>query len=197
MMTSGNRLSRAFAAIACLLVLVAAGCESGPCGSRAGRPSPASLGALSDPIWQNQEVNAEHSDFVVHQHEFTRDAEWLNTAGEDHVKQIAVRLLSGQDARVVVERGMMSARADTEFQYPVHPDPQLDMRRREVVVRSLAAMGVRDADERVMVAPDIAQGITGNEAEAAYARGLSSGTYGAPGLGGLGGFGGFMFRGGF
>jgi hypothetical protein len=192
-----SRWSKTLAAMACLSVLLAAGCECNPCRSRGYRPSPSSLGALSDPVWQNQEENAEHSDFVVHQHQFTRDAEWLNMAGEDHVKQVAARLVSGQDAKVVVERSMTSARDDTEFQYPVHPNPELDMRRRDVVVRSLAALGVSDADERVMVAPAFAQGITGNEAEAAYARGLSSDTTGVPGVGGSAGFGGFMFRGGF
>lgn len=192
-----NRSSKVSAAIGCLLILFAVGCHTSPCGTHAYRPAPAPLGSLSDPIWQNQEANAEQSDFVIYEHEFQNNAEWLNTAGEDHVKQIAARLLTGQDAKVVVERSMNSARADTEFQYPVHPNPELDMRRREILVRSLAAMGVTDAEDRVVVAPAIAQGITGNEAEAAYASGLSGGTFGGPGMTGAGGFGGFIFGGGF
>jgi len=183
-------------AVACLMIL-AAGCQ-GPAGWRDYYvpPPAAPLGALSDPIWQTQEISAEHSDFVIHEHEFELEPDRLNTAGEDHVKQIAVRLLGGQDAMVVVERSMSSSRPDTEHEYPVHPNPELDMRRRDIIVRSLLAMGVNDADQRVVVAPAFAQGYTGNEAEAAYGSGLSGGAFGGSGAGGFGGgFGGFMFRG--
>lgn len=157
-------------------------------------PTPPPLGALSDPVWQNQEANAERSDFVVHQHEFQGDGERLNTAGEDHLKKIAARLLSGQQAQVVVERSMMSPRGDTAQQYPIHPNPELDMRRREMVVRCLAAMGLPDADENVVVAPAFSQGLTGNEAESAYHQAM--GAYDNQN-GGYGSFGGFMFRGGY
>jgi len=183
-------------ATACLMILVAGGCQGPACSNYYAPPAAAPLGSLSDPVWQNQEMNAEHSDFVIHEHEFEQQPDRLNTGGEDHVKQIAARLLGGQDAAVVVERSMSSPRPDTEFQYPVHPNPELDMRRRDIVVRSLLAMGVNDADERVVVAPAFAQGMTGNEAEAAYGAGLSGGAYGASGAGGFGGgFGGFSFRG--
>jgi hypothetical protein len=150
-------------------------------------PTPAPLGALSDPVFQNQIANAERSDFVVYQHEFQGQTEMLNTFGKDHVKQIAYRLRSGQDAQVLVERSMMSAREGTEFGYRVHPDPELDMRRRDIVVRSLLAMGVADADQRVVVAPALTPGFTADEAESAYRTGLG-GWGGGPG----GGFGGFM-----
>ena len=158
------------------------------------QPTPAPLGTLSDPIWQNQESNAEHSDFVIYQHEFQQNTEWLNTGGEDHVKKIASRLLAGQDAPVVIERGNMSVRPGTAQQYPIHPNPELDMRRREIVVRCLEAMQVPNADERVVVAPAIAQGATANEAEAAYHRGLSSNDSANRGFGG---FSGGMFGGGY
>jgi hypothetical protein len=180
-------------AVACgLAVLFVTGC--GWFGKD--KPAAAPMGALSDPIWRMQEEHAERSDFVIYQHEFKRDAEWLNTGGEDHVKQIAYRLLSGHDAQVVVERSMTASRPDTEFQYPVHPDPKLDLRRREIIVRSLVAMGVTDADQRVLVAPALTPGLTGNEAESAYYRGV--GDMGRnSGMGYSGGFGGFMFRGGY
>jgi hypothetical protein len=151
------------------------------------------VGQISDPIWQKQEANAEYSDFVVYQHEFKKDSEELNPAGEDHVKQIAARLVGGQEIQVVVERDTMSVDPKSEFKYPVNSNPELDMRRREIVARSLAAMGVPDADQRVSVAPAFAQGFTGPEAEAAYQRGVTSGTYGQQGMGG---FGGFWFSGG-
>jgi hypothetical protein len=157
-------------------------------------PTPRPMGALSDPVWQNQEANAEQADFIVYQHEFAPDTEWLNTAGEDHVKKIASRLLAGQEAQVLVERSNMSVRPETTYQYPIHPNPELDMRRREIIVRCLSAMGVADADERVVVAPAFVQGFTGNEAEAAYQRGLGSFDHQNAGYGS---FGGFMFRGGY
>jgi len=184
---------RLIAVVGLVLVLVA-GCD---CWRQSRRPDPSPLGTLSDPIWQTQETNAEHSDFVIYQHEFKKDSEVLNLGGEDHVKEIAARLLGGQEAKVVVERSMMSSRPDTEYKYPVHPNPKLDLRRREIVVRSLTAMGVNDADQRVLVAPALAIGITGNEAEGAYHRGMSADQWGSSGMGGMGGFGGFMFRGGF
>ena len=189
--------ARSAALSACFIVLLLAGCECSSWRQYYQPPVAQPLGTLSDPIWQNQEANAERSDFVVHQHEFQKNAEWLNTGGEDHVKQIAARLLTGQEAQVIVERSTTSARDDTEFQYPVHPDPELDMRRREIIVRSLTAMGIADADNRVVVAPAFAQGMTGNEAEAAYHSGLSGSGYGSSGMGGFGGFGGFMFSGGY
>ena len=195
MMNSANGSAKRSALAAGVMVLLVAGCQSQAWRQFYQPPPPQPLGALSDPIWQNQEANAEMSDFVVYQHEFQKDTEWLNTNGEDHVKQIAARLMEGQDAQVVVERSNTSVRAETEFQYPVHPNPELDLRRREILVRSLAAMGIADAEARVVVAPALAQGITGNEAEAAYGAGLSGSDYGAGGTGG--GFGGFMFGGGF
>ncbi len=196
-MKSENGSAKMFAAVACVAVMSIAGCSSKWHQFYQPPPPPAPLGALSDPIWQNQEANAEPSEFVVYQHEFKKDAQWLNTGGEDHVKQIAARLLSGQEAAVIVERSMMSPQEGAENPYPVHPNPELDMRRREIVARCLVAMGIEDAEQRVVVAPAFAQGITGNEAEVVYRNGLGGAGFGAPGVGGGGGFGGFMFGSGF
>lgn len=191
MIGSKHGSARTLAAVACLTIAVLmTGCQWRQSYYQPEPPAP--LGALSDPIWQNQEANAEASNFVMYEHEFQRDAEWLNLGGEDHVKQIAARLQAGQDALVVVERSMTSPLADTQHHYPVHPNPELDLRRREIVVRCLAAMGTADADQRVVVAPAFAPGITGNEAEAAYRQGL-----GGAGFDVTGGFGGFMYTGGF
>ncbi len=158
-------------------------------------PSP--LGTLSDPMWKTQEANAEASDFVIYQHEFEYNGVRLNKAGEDHVRQIAVRLQGGADMPVVIEQGATTARDDTEFQYPVHPNAELDLQRREVVVRSLAAMGVTDAHQRVAVAPAYAHPMKASEASAAYERSFQYdgygpyGTYGGGAFGPFGGFGGF------
>jgi uncharacterized membrane protein YgcG len=145
------------------------------------------LGTLSDHIWQLQETNAEASDFVVYQHEFKLNQARLNMAGEDHVKQIAERLLAGQDFPVIVERGMTTARENTKYKYPVHPNPELDMQRREVLVYALVTLGVADAEQRVVVAPALTPGFKATEAAGSYLRGMSGGGGGGGGGGGFGG----------
>lgn len=183
MKTTTIHLARAAAGLAALLLL-APGCVRN-------RIAATPLGTISDSIWQNQEHNAEASEFVVYQHEFQLNGARLNTYGEDHVKQIALRLSQGQNFPVVVERSNTTARANTEYQYPVHPNPQLDLRRRDVLVRALAAMGVGDAEQRVVVAPAFAEGYRANEAIRAYQRGING--YGGRGFGYGGGFGGGGF----
>ncbi len=179
--------TRLLIAATSVLMLAASGCQGWKRHDRDHAPAP--LGTISDPIWQNQESNAEYSDFVIHMHEFQGNTERLNTSGEDHVKQIAARLMNGQDAQVLVERSMTSARPETEFQYRVHPSPELDLRRREIIVRSLAAMGINDAEQRVVVSPALTPGITADEAESAYRGGVSGSTIGSR----RGGFGGGVF----
>jgi hypothetical protein len=142
-------------AICAIAALGAAGCQQDNVqGDR--KPIVQPLGAMSDCVWAHQEANAEHADFVVYENEFRLDSEILNTAGEDHVRQIAARLASGQDARVLVEQSMSSAQPDTKYHYRIHPNPDLDLRRREIVVGSLTAMGICDAEARVVVAPSLA-----------------------------------------
>jgi hypothetical protein len=147
-------LLRSDAIMIAAALLGMAGCQGA--GSQGDRPPVQPLGAMSDCVWAHQEANAERSDFVVYENEFGVDSEILNTAGEDHVRQIAARLASGQDAQVLVERSMSSARPDTSYHFRVHPNPELDLRRREIVVGALAAMGICDAEARVLVAPSLA-----------------------------------------
>ncbi len=187
-----NRSIRLAVAAAGLAALPFSGCQAWKDFYQ--RPTPAALGTNSDQVWQRQEANAERSDFVVYQHEFKLGTDRLNMAGEDHVKKIAARLHAGQAEKVIIERSMMSAREDTANGYPVHPNPELDMRRREIVARCLEAMGIPDADQYVVVAPALAIGHTGNEAEAAYGQALGSYDHQNSGYGS---FGGFMFRGGY
>ncbi len=111
------RARRVLLAAACGGLVVIAGCPGWrPFGSP--RPAAPPLGTLSDPVWENQETNAEKSDFVVHENEFVADSETMNTAGEDHLKRIAFRLTSGQDAQVLVERSMNSAAPRDRVQVP-------------------------------------------------------------------------------
>ena len=191
MRKTNNNAAIVLATVACVIAALVTGCKSHEeCYER---PTLAPLGAVSDPIWKNQEANAEASELVVYQHEFMRDAEWLNHAGEDHVKQIAERMRSEQDLPVVVEQSMTSPLVGAEYPYPVHPNVELDMRRREIVVRSLTALGIPDAEQRVVVAPAFTDGVTGSEAESAYRQGLSGSQTG----GWSGGFGGFTFGSGY
>ena len=85
--------------------------------------------------------SAEASKFVVYVHEFELNGSRngaatgyrLNTYGEDHVKQIAAALLAGATPQyVIVERSWTSTRDNTRFQYPIHVNDYLDMKRREV-----------------------------------------------------------------
>jgi len=173
---------------------------------------PAPLGTVIDQINQTQEANAERSDFVIYMHEFrlTMDGKSrtvgtteLNDAGKDHVKQIAARLPQHPGCLVLVQRSLSSfiPKPGSEFEYPVNPNPDLDMARREVVVRALTAMGVPDADQRVVVSPALTPGQKSFEAERDYSQALNQyGGYGGFGGGfGFGGFGGFGggFGGGF
>ncbi len=152
-------------------------------------PPPTQLGTISDGIWASQERGAEASDFVLYQTEFKIDSDRMNDAGLDHLKQIAARLQSGQDFPVVVEQSLSGVREDTTYKYPIHPNSELDMQRRDFVVKALELLTIADAEERVVIAPAFSPGTTAPEAARAYQQGLSG--FGG-GLGGLGGgFGGF------
>ncbi len=173
-----------FVACASMMILFAG------CGHHKQYVAEAPLGTLSDDIWRTQEHNAEASDFVIYQHEFKLNEPRLNTSGEDHVKQIAGRVVAGQDFPVVIERSMTSKGPDSTYQYPVHPNPELDMRRRQLIAIALEKLGVPDAEERVVVAPAFAEGFEAGEAINAYRTGSSSFGSGGFGGGAGGGFGG-------
>lgn len=180
------------------------GCHSGTTGSYHPPEPPQMLGASLDESNRQQEENAEASKYVVYQHEFKlnrRDDSdplnglRLNEYGEDHVRRIAENIRRGASYPVLVERSQTSARPKTQYQYPVHFQPALDNKRREVVVGALIALGISDAEQRVIVAPALAHGYQSPEAEAAYRRGQARGGSGSGGFGGSrsGGFGGSGF----
>lgn len=170
------------------------GCQNGPPIEPA---PPLMLGASIDELNRVQEENAEAAKYVIYQHEFepnfVKEANqydgWrLNEDGEDHVKQIAANLLRGDDLPVVVERSRTSVDPRTNYLYPVHLNEDLDEKRRRVIVASLSALGVQDADSRVVVAPAFSEGLTSGEAAAAYQRSTYSGSRGGGmGMGGYGG----------
>jgi len=156
---------------------------SGGCGCWAKRTPTPPLGTQSDAIWRRQEAGASASDFVIYQHEFVKNGIRLNTAGEDHLRSIAARLHCGAPLPVIIERSMTHVRPDTEFHYPVHPDFELDKRRREAVVATLIAMGIPNADQNTVVAPAMAEGFNAEEAAAAYNESFSNSSRGNNGHG--------------
>lgn len=154
-------------------LLAAAGCST-PALFYQPPPPPAMLGTQVDQINLMQEENAEASKFVIYQHEFqlnktredgTVEGTRLNEYGQDHLRRIAENMRNGAPYPIVVERSETSAKAGTKYNYPVHYNADLDLKRREVVVRALTRMGIADADTRVVVAPAFAQPLTGNEAD--------------------------------
>jgi hypothetical protein len=196
MKSTRRPMAAAAMALICVVTALASGCAHRRLARQLYQapPPPGPLGTLTDPVWENQEANAEAADYVVYQHEFDVGTARLNEQGENHVTQIAERLYAGQDSPVVVERSMTTARDNTEFEYRIHPNPNLDMRRREVVTRSLAKMGVVDAEERVVVAPAFSPAASATEAAGAYQQGFAGGRlgggYGGGGFGPFSGFGG-------
>jgi hypothetical protein len=150
-------------------VLLAGGCCRYNC------PTPMSpLGAQSDDIWRRQEVEAAASEFVIYEHEFANpDGIQLNAGGQDHLKAIAARLQAGAPMPVLIERSMSSVGPGSSYGYPVNPNPELDMCRRNAVAKALQGMGIGNAERCVMVAPALAEGYTGVEAAAAYDHGMA------------------------
>lgn len=181
---------RLLLAAALFTTTVAAGCiqVTWPSWFGVAAESPSPMGTFSDPIWIAQEENAEPSKFVMYQHEFVYNQSRLNWAGEDHIRQIAARLHAGQNFPVLIERSVTSKLETTEYKYSIHLNPDLDMQRRAVIVQVLTAMGIPDAEQRVVVSLPLTRGLQEGEAERSYYR--SFGSYG--GTGGFGGgFGGF------
>ncbi len=168
---------------------------AGGCCAPEKTPTPP-LGVQSDAIWRRQEAGASASDFVIPQSEFATDSDTiqLNAAGQDHLKAIAARLHCGAPLPVIVERSSTSVNPESRYDYPVNPSPELDMKRREYIVKSLVALGIANADQCVVVAPALAPGEPATEAARNYERGLNSygrnfGGFGVGRAGGLAGIG--------
>ena len=154
-------------------LLALAGLASG-CAPNKYAQHPAPLGTTVDPFFMKQEENAEASDFVIHEFEFQADSTRLNEAGQDHVKQIAARA-GAVPFPIIVGRSKITPKANTTFQYPVHMSDELDLKRRAVIVEALTALGVADAERRVLVAPYLTFPYQNVEAEQAYLGGILRG----------------------
>lgn len=103
------------------------------------------LGSLSAAHWHTMETNAEASDFVVYRSEFVRHSPVLTAFGRSHVMEIAARLPS-VPFPVLVEPE------------PHHKAAQLDLARRQHVVRLLNELSVPDAASRTVVSPPYSNG---------------------------------------
>ena len=135
-------------------------------------PAPVPNGQIVQGLLQEQEVNGEAIDFVIYEHEFVAGTHRLTPAGENHVRQIAVRAKE-TPFPVVIEESSMAIRPETEYGYPVHNNRELDSQRRVLVARALNILGVASADSRVVVGPAPAAPAYSHEAEISWGGGFS------------------------
>ena len=113
--------------------------------------------------------------------------------GQDHLWQIAQRIQQvlydgsmeapyvANRYRVIVERSQTSKYWRTKHRYPVHFNDELDEVRRRMVVDALAAYGIPNANQMVVIAPAFPEGQSGQEASSAYQRAFNSGGSGGGG----------------
>lgn len=179
-MTIRNRSTRM--ALSLLLIFVSAGCCCGipSLGSRRSFaiPNTYPLGSTVRDHYHQMEMNGEASDFIIHRHEFVRNTAELNSAGKDHVMEIAARMRSNPFP-VLVERSENNS------------DPELDQLRRNIVTQILTDFGNGDAANRCVVSMPYNKHLNGMEAEPDWYRWI--GIRGGQGNGqnnGGGGFGG-------
>ena len=95
-------------------------------------PPPTPLGQSVQSVMAQQEANGEALDFVVYEHEFQDGSYRLTASGENHVRQIAARARENSGT-IIVEQSSMAVQKETQFEYPVHNDPELDRQRRSLV----------------------------------------------------------------
>ncbi|MCA8998019.1 MAG: hypothetical protein KDA80_13565 [Planctomycetaceae bacterium] len=127
---------------------------------------------------QVMETNGEAADFIIYDHEFVGQTAELNSAGKDHILEIAARMPS-TPFPVLVERS------------PNNADPELDAIRRNLVVQVLTDLGNQDAQQRTVVATSYGPGYTGRRGEQMYYQHIYQGglnnNFGGNGNGGFGG----------
>ncbi len=205
----------------CVVIGLAFGCRSQAPGGAPITPTP--LGSIVDQANRMQEENAEPAKFIVYAHEFELNKPFelpiemasgeshegvpkhflrgfrLNQAGQDHVRRLAFELQRGTFDKIVVERSQTSKKWNSLYRYPVNWNAELDEQRRQIIVSALTALGVTEADLKVVVAPAYPFGLDSDEAAQAYQQlfsgGQQNGTNGSGGnqsaSGGGGGIGGF------
>jgi hypothetical protein len=150
----------------CIPALYVDNCSDIPAGA-----IPAPYGTYNTRLQATQATNAEADDFVIYKYEWHMGGAELGPYGRYHLNEIVNRL--------------------PQVPFPVivqpHVDAHLTEARRQVVVNYLAQHGIRDADQRVLVAFPAAEGLYGEEAEIIFEsmiRGRGDGF--GRGLGGVG-----------
>lgn len=176
-------------ALSLLLIFVSVGCCGIPSlGSRRSFaiPNTYPLGSTVRDHYHQMEMNGEASDFIIHRHEFVRNTAELNSAGKDHVMEIAARMRSNPFP-VLVERSENNS------------DPELDQLRRNIVTQILTDFGNSDAANRCVVSMPYNKHLNGMEAEPDWYRwiGIRGGQGNNLNNGGGFGGGGGGFGGGF
>ncbi|MBI1309790.1 hypothetical protein GC176_00670 [bacterium] len=167
------RISFSLPATTCGLLALVAGCSHATKCDYMGNITPNPIGTTVDPVWQAQESNAEAADFIVHDHEWIGNSATLNERGKDHVQQIAARA-NEQRFPIIVEESSRTIRPDTQYQYAVHNNDELDAHRRAMLVEALAILGVADAEERVVVGHDFTHGFWDLEGQRALRYNFSN-----------------------
>ena len=185
-----------YGSLALGLAILVPGCWS----SRASIPlplpqPPAQLGSTANPFLEAQEMGGEANDFVIYQHEFVTNTAELTPNGVAHLQQIAARSPSAPFP-IIVEVSEASPATGQPVSFNCSG---IDQMRRERIINILTAMGVPGASQRVVVGPALSPGLTSNEAEQIYQRGIGrngslsgggrmGGSAGGAGGGGGGGF---------
>lgn len=130
-----------------ILSLVVCGCAHDPMcddGCWDG-PSSLGLGKINRAHYDVMQTNGEAADFVISENEFFDGAAEPNSAGQQHIIEIAARM------------------AQTPFPIIVEPSRSgngaLDGERRELVVRVLTHLGNQDAAQRTMVMRPYSDGV--------------------------------------
>lgn len=165
----------------CVCLVTLAGGTGCHFGGGPGFDPPFANGQVNDAHWETQQTNAEAADFIFFDHDFVGDGEALTPAAKKKLESVALRL-PHVPFPITVE------------QSPNNQAPELDGRRRQVIVEQLGRLGItEDLEDRVVVAPAFVEGFTAMEGERAYTTGITTnfGTgYGQGGGRFFGGFGG-------
>ncbi|MCA9072318.1 MAG: hypothetical protein KDA84_25505 [Planctomycetaceae bacterium] len=140
---------------------------------------------------------AEAEDFVIFQHEWYQGGERLGPKGRRHLDQIITHL--GEcGTPVVIEPQEVFVEENEPIDTAVARARTLDEIRRQDIIATLAAAGVPNPEERVVIAYPKPEGLFGVEAPRTFrqilntGRGNRGGGFGGGGTGG-GGFGGGGF----
>ena len=79
---------------------------------------------------------------------------------------------------------MTLKRLDSKYHYPINPNPESDLKRRETVVKALVTLGIPNAEQCVEGRRQWPKGYTAEEAIRAYNRGLTEWNTGQTGFSG-------------